>query len=128
MEKELPDYFWADRLTPVNYYGYPSATKEPFYEVNANEEKDTLRDQICRFHDLKTKCLQMCVDMRLSDRDEPVWSKDEWDDNIVIECKMETGETIYVGFSGFVYSISNSFNTRRKARPYKEVKHPNELS
>lgn len=126
--KELPDYFWADRLTPVNFYGYPSITEDPIYEINACDEKDTRTEEVRRFHDLKIKCLRMCVDMKLSEVGDPVWSKDVWDNNIVIECKVDTGETIYVGFCGFLYSISKKFNTRRKPRAYKEVTNPEELS
>ncbi len=124
---ELPEFFWADRLTPVNYYGYTSATREVFCEINANEEFPHI---VNRFHDLKRKCMAMCVDVASDSDKEPVWSKDVWDNKIVIECKTETGATIYVGFYDFTYSIGLSMHSRDRSepRPYRVVKTPSELA
>ena len=131
-QEELPDYFWAERLTPINFYGYTSSTKERIYHLDTHQEhiKIEKSNEIQRFHDLKTKCLAMFVDMRRKVEDEPVWVKDIWDNKIVIECKTESGDIIFVGFYDSMYNIGKSVYSRDRIipRPYKQVNHASELS
>jgi len=118
MQKTLPDYFWADKLKPIRFYRYPSFTRDVFYEINVAENKDE-RDTICRFHDLKRRCMDSYVDMKMSGED-PMWTKDVWDNKIVIECLTESGNIIFVGFHDFIYSVGEGVvNYYEKGRPYK---------
>ena len=122
----LPDFFWADRLIPIEYYSYKSFTKDVIFQINAYEEKED--PAIERFHDLKRKCMLMCVDMRRQNETEPRWEKDVWDNKIVIKCKTENGSVIYVGILDFTYSIGLNVQSEREPRPYRKVEHPEELS
>lgn len=121
--KELPDYFWADRLTPINYYRYKSVVRDRIYEVRAASFEERLMNEeaIRRFNDLKKKCMTMSVD--ISDSEEPNWRSDLWDNKIVIECETETGERIFVGFYDFTYSIGKSVSSDSwiKPWPYREL-------
>ena len=123
---KIPDYFWADRLTPINFYGYTSSVRDVFFRIQTQGDKDVDKENIQRFHDLKRKCMAMCVDMRRPNETEPMWQKDVWDNKIVIECKTETGDTIFVGFYDIIYSIGKSMYSRdgRTARPYRSVEDP----
>lgn len=125
----LPNFFWADRLTPINFYGYTSATRDRFYEVDTHTESEEKKRDIERFNDFKRKCLAMCVDMR-REGDEPYWVKDVWDNKIVIECKTEDGGTLFVGSYDGRYSLGLSMYSRDRMepRPYKQVEHPKEFS
>ena len=120
---KLPDYFWADRLTPINYYRYRSSVQDRFFEVRvlSEEEKVLHQEVIRRFNDLKKKCMTMSVN--INDLDQPDWTTDLWDNKIVIECRTELGETIFVGFSDFTYSIGKSVSTDSwiKPWPYREL-------
>lgn len=131
-QEELPDYFWAEMLTPINFYGYTSSTRDRIYVLEAHDEDTRVKrvNEIQRFHDLKTKCLAMSVDMRRKVEDDPVWVKDIWDNKIVIECRTDSGETIFVGFYDFIYSIGKSVYSRDRIipRPYKQINHASELS
>lgn len=123
---KLPDFFTADRLTPVAFYGYTSSVSDDgkLFEIpDIHSSKDT--EAIRHFHDLKRKCLAMCVDMaRESDLD-PVWTKDVWDGKIVIECSTEDNETVYVGYWDNKYSLGTKINVRMtRRRPYRPVENP----
>lgn len=129
MSNKLPDYFWADRLTPINFYGYTSSVRERVYELGYRDEDNESRQ---RFMDLKQKVMEMYVDMS-REGEEPNWVRDVWDNKIVIECKTETGETIFVGWYDNECSIGKSMYSRdsRTPRPYcvnpSEVKKENKL-
>ena len=122
----LPDYFLVDRLTPVAFYGYTSSVSEDgkVYEItDIHSCKDT--EAIARFHDLKRKCLSMCVDMRREGDPDPIWEKDVWDGKIVIECLTEDNRTIFIGYWDYRYSIGTKVNARTgRRRPYKQVQDP----
>jgi hypothetical protein len=125
---KLPDFFWADRLTPVNFYGYTSSVRDTLFEIEANteREKEANSEMIQRFHDLKRKCMSMEVDMAFKKGEEaitnPDWRTDIWDNKIVIECKTEEGNSIFVGFYDFTYSIGLSVYSvdGRIAKPYRK--------
>lgn len=117
---KIPDYFWADRLTPVKYFGYTSSVRMRVFEIDVYNKRGKEKEVIQRFNDLKQKCMDMFVDMRSSDSTEPLWSSNVWDNKIVIECLTETGETIFVGYYDFNYSIGKAIYSRdgRIGRPY----------
>lgn len=126
---KLPDFFWADRLTPVNFYGYVSSTREDIFVMDVNKDSgdDNYMEYVQRFNDLKRKCMAMCIDMRRRKTDvDPVWVKDRWDNKIVIECKTETGATIFIGYYDFTYTIGISVWSKdgRIPRPYRTVIDP----
>ncbi len=127
---KLPDFFWADRLTPVRFHAYPSYTKDLVYEIDVHTEsaKDRYKDDIQRFHELKVKCMATPLNMTPGAK-EPVWAEDRWDNKIVIECVTETGSTIFVGFKDCIYSIGLSLKTRDgRGYEYKTIEHASELS
>ena len=111
---KLPFFFWADRLTPVRFYGYPSSTKDRICEIDASDKENY--DDVQRFHDFKRKCLETNLDMSKEDEDTD-WKKDIWDNKIVIECLTENGSTIFVGFYDFNYSIGLSVQNRDFIEP-----------
>lgn len=126
---KLPDFFWADRLTPINYYGYISSVRDVVYEVSADTEREKEENMasIQRFHDLKRKCMATELDVSIKKGDGelvvmPNWQTDIWDNKIVIECKTEEGNTIFVGFYDFTYSIGLSIYSvdGRRPQPYKQ--------
>lgn len=127
---KLPDFFWADRLTPINFYGYASTTRDRFYEVDMYQDREEKKHDIERFNDLKRKCLAMCVDMRREEETEPYWVKDVWDNKIVIECKTENNGTIFVGLYNGKYTLGLSVYSRDRIvpRPYRVIRHPEELN
>lgn len=116
METQVPDYFWADRLIPVNYYGYVSCIPVSDWIFQIHAHKDN-REMVQRFLDLKQKCLEMYVDTS-KEEDEPCWVKDVWDNKVVIECKVEDGDTIFVSYYDDKFTIGKSVKGRI-ARPYK---------
>jgi hypothetical protein len=126
MTNKIPEWFMADRLTPVGFYGYTSSVSDEgkIFEIpDVHTSTDT--EAIGRFHDLKRKCLAMCIDMAREADSEPVWTKDIWDAKIVIECLTEDGRTIYVGYWDFKYSIGIKVDTRIiRRRPYRAVENP----
>lgn len=121
---ELPDWFYADRLTVINYYGYPSYTVDRFYELpvyDKSVEESRVMD-IARFHDLKRKCMQTELDQRAEDATEPEWVKDIWDNKVVIECKTELGHTVYVGYKDLTFSLGLGVRSEyRKPYPYRQA-------
>lgn len=127
---KLPEFFWADRLTPVRFYSYPSYTKEKVYEIDVHTDsaKEKYKADIQRFHEIKVKCMAMPLNMAPEGK-EPLWAEDRWDNKIVIECLTETGATIYVGFKDCIYSIGLSVRTRDgRGYEYKTIEHVSELS
>lgn len=125
--KQIPEFFYADRLTPIAFYGYTSSVTDRIYEVDADDASERLAVE--RFNDLKRKCMGMCVDMRKDGDEEPLWSKDIWDGKIVIECQKEDGSIIYVGYWDFTYSIGLSVECRTgRRRPYKPIQLPDEIT
>lgn len=110
----LPDFFWADKLTLVKYYGYPSSVAEKFVEFNASDEEE--RSNVERFHDFKRKCMATYVDVRMETTQDHNWSMDIWDNKIVIECKTEMDNTIFIGFDGFTYSIGLDVDSPRAVK------------
>ncbi len=117
---QLPDYFRAERLTPVNFYGYLSSPNDRVFEITANSsfDRDKYREEITRFHDLKRRCESMEVDASGVKAVSPIWTKLMWDDKITIECITEEGKTIYVGYWGCTFCIGMSINARDR-RPQK---------
>lgn len=122
--EQLPDFFWADKLTLVNYYGHPSMVEDKIFEIPlaTDEMKDRHSNKIQRFHDLKRKCLQTELSFDSSTL-VTTWETDIWDDKIVIECKTERGNTIFVSYNGWTYSIGLSVKNPQwvNARAYKPV-------
>jgi len=124
---KLPDWFYADRLTPINYYGYTSATREVFFE-HFWDEKDP--DVIARFNDLKRKCMMTPLDVRREGDKDPAWTKDVWDNKVVIECETEQGERIFVGYHDGTLTLGRKFYSKdgRTAQPYMNIENPLDLA
>lgn len=119
--EQLPDFFWADRLTPVRFYGYPSSTGDRIFELDGHlPNVDT--DIVQRFQDLKRKCMSMELDMS-REKDKSLWYKDIWDNKVVIECKTEEGGSIFIGYYDCMYSIGLSASNRDGAEP-REYRYP----
>lgn len=119
----LPEFFWADRLTLVNFYGYTSSPNNRIFEMSVYSDYDKVdkAEEMGRFYDLKRKCIATEVDMRGPKDNGPVWTRDVWDDKITIECLTEDGKTIYVGYWGNTFSIGTTISARnREPRPYRE--------
>lgn len=116
----LPDFFFADRLTPISYYSYPSSTGERIFELDVEPSDEVV---IQRFNDLKRKCMDMEMDTSSQEDSEPVWEKDVWDNKVVIECKTESGDTIYVGYWDSKRTIGRTVENRynRVPAPYRQV-------
>lgn len=105
--KQLPDFFWADRLKPVHFYGYRSSVKDRVieFEVHGDENKEKYFDEIKRFQDLKIKCMATPL---IPVKEDGSWGDpvtDVWDNKIVIECMTEQGNTIFVGYYDCIFSI-----------------------
>jgi hypothetical protein len=120
MDNNLPDYFWADRLTLINHYPFPSHTEDRIFEQRFDDDN---AEVIQRFNDLKRKCLMTPLDVREEDAPDPVWATDVWDGKVVIECETESGEKIFVGWfdNNLTIGTSAKHAYNRKPQPYKQM-------
>lgn len=123
MESQLPEWFWADRLTLVRFYGYPSSTKDRVFELDFYTSRTS--PYIERINTFKIKAQTIPVNVA-REGEASNWQP-VWDNKVVIECLTEDGKTIYVGFYDSFFSIGTDLRIGGGTYEYKRVNAAQEL-
>lgn len=109
---DIPEFFWAHRLKPINYYRYASLVVDPFFEAECTDTESTV---VRRFNALKKMCMDTYLETNMDGLD---YQKEVWDNKVVIECQTENGNTIYVGFYDLKLSIGLGVKTDPWVKPW----------
>lgn len=110
--KEIPFYWHVKDLKLVNYYRYTSRVVDSFIELEY-DEKDEHPNTFKWFMDLRKKVESTKI--LIENGTERLRC---WDNKIVIECQLSTGNTIYVGYYDRNMRIGLGVNSDDWVKPY----------
>jgi len=120
--KNVPFTWHADQLELVAFHRYTSHTTDTVIEVDNDDVVEDNTDaamSILWFQALKKRVLEAYMDMGA----DGIRTK-QWDNKVVIECRTSQGNTIYVGYYDWFYTIGFGVRSDSHIKPYPFVPKP----